>query len=99
MKFFERIYEASKGQKHSEIFAIGSIFLIYLSGKLVEGHYVVSLHDGNFSFRPTQVVTEQKPQEGEQNQPAQEKAQPEPEKPEQKAAVGQEEAEKKQSET
>lgn len=99
MKIFEKILEALKGQKHSEAFAIGSIFLIYLTGKLVEGHYEVSLHDGNFSFRPTQGVTEQKHLETKQNQPVQEKAKPAPEKPEQQAAEGQEEAEKKQPET
>ena len=99
MKVLEKLLESLKGKTHSEAFAIGSIFLIYLTGKLVEGHYEVSLHDGNFSFRPTQGVTEQKPQEGEQNQPVQEKAQPVQEKSEQKVAMGQEEAETKQSET
>ena len=99
MKVLEKLLESLKGKTHSEAFAIGSIFLIYLTGKIVEGRYEVSLHDGNFSFRPTQGVTEQKPQEAEQKQPALEKAQPVQEKPEQQAAMKQEEAEKKQSET
>ena len=68
-------------------------------GKLTDGHYEVSLQNGNFSFRPTQGITEQKLHEIEQNQPVQEKAQQATEKPEQQAAMRQEEAEKKQSET
>ena len=99
MKFIEKIFEALKGRNHSETLAIGSIALIYLVGKLTEGKYEATFQNGNFSFRPTPEITDQKPHKAEQNQPAQDKAQPAPEKPEQKAAVGQEEAEKKQSET
>lgn len=101
MKFIERIYEALKGRNYTEALAIGSIALIYLVGKLTEGKYEVTLQKGNFSFRPTQGVTEQKPQEAEQKLPANGTAQPVPEYPEQQQAADEkkEEGKMKQPET
>ena len=69
MKIVEKIFEALKGRNHSETLAIGGVVLIYLVGKLTDGHYEVSFHDGSFSFRPAQGRTEQLPREPEQKQP------------------------------
>jgi len=81
MKLFEKILEALKGRNHSETLAIGGIVLIYLVGKLTDGRYEVSFHDGSFSFRPAQGHAEQQPQEPEQKQPPQDTTQQKPENP------------------
>ena len=99
MKFIEKLLESLRGKNHSDIVAIAGIILVHLISRTIEARYDISVQAGSFNFHPARESTEQKPQEAEQNQPVQDKAQPAPEKPEQKAAAGQEEAEKKQSET